>query len=112
MTTGGLTKRASMMLPDAGAGHANPLGLPFRFVLTLNFPWLNKNSVKSSSQISSGNLPHLAEFNIPRSRGAAEECLAYDELKACRIVLAKRKTLLHEFKSMRIQSTTIKRPIQ
>jgi hypothetical protein len=30
-----------------------------------------------------GDLPHLAELNMPQSRGAAKEHLAYDDLKAC-----------------------------
>jgi hypothetical protein len=32
-----------------------------------------------------GKLPQVAEFNTPRSMGAAGEFSAYDEFKACRI---------------------------
>jgi hypothetical protein len=39
-------------------------------------------------------LPHVVELGIPRPQGAAEECLVYDEFKACRMVSAKHKTLL------------------
>jgi hypothetical protein len=39
---------------------------------------------KISSRISSDDLPQVVEFNTPRSMGAAGECLAYHEFKACK----------------------------
>jgi hypothetical protein len=38
---------------------------------------------KIGPQISCGDLPHVVELDMPRSRGAAQAYLAYDEFKAC-----------------------------
>ncbi len=69
-------------------------------------PYQIKRFGKTSSQISSGELPQSAEFKTPRLMDTAGECSVYDGFTVCLLVLAKRATLLHEVKSVRIMGTT------